>query len=106
VFDRVVESGAKRDRVVSDVSVARKGKLVATASGDGTCRVLDVERCVEIAKFSYEYAIDAVAISPTGDRVAYATLGGDVHVHSLPVIAGQEGGWEAKRTMRVIQLAA
>jgi WD40 repeat protein len=54
---------------------------------------------VEIAKFPYEYEMDAVAISPSGDRVAYATLGGDVHVHSLHAVTGQEKNWEAKNAM-------
>ena len=96
MFDRVVESSGRSERAVNDVSVTRKGNVVATASGDGTCRILDVARCVEITKFPYEYAMDAVAISPMGDRVAYATLGGDVHVHSLSAATSQEKHWEAK----------
>jgi WD40 repeat protein len=99
MFDRVVESRRRSERTVKDVSVTSRGDLVATASGDGACRVLDVARCVEIAKFPYKYAMDAVAISPMGDRVAYATLGGNVHVHSLHAVTGQEKHWEAKNAM-------
>ena len=91
-----MESNRRRDRVVQDVSVTRKGDLVATASGDGTCRVLDVVKGAEIARFSYEYALTAVAITPTGDRVAYATQSGNVFVRSLRPVTGKELNWEAR----------
>jgi hypothetical protein len=41
----------------------------------------------------------AVAISPIGDRVAYAVQGGDVYSHPLNVVVGQERKWEAKHAM-------
>ena len=98
MWDDAMESSRRSHRVVQDVSVTRKGDLVATASGDGTCRVLDVVKGAEIARFSYEYALTAVAITPTGDQVAYATQSGKVFMRSLRAVTGKELNWEAKWT--------
>lgn len=93
-FDDTQERGRREDRVVKAVSVTRSGDLVATASGDGTCRVLDVSEGTEIARFSHDYEVSAVAITPAGNYVAYSVQGHHLYVRSLRARPGEEVSWD------------
>jgi WD40 repeat protein len=91
VFD--VATGAEQARLDHDdwvyaVAFSPDGARVATASWDGSARVLDVAAGVEVARLDHDGEVRSVAFSPDGTRVA--TGSGDGSARVFDVATGAE----------------
>ncbi|MEP3083326.1 MAG: PQQ-binding-like beta-propeller repeat protein [Sedimentitalea sp.] len=73
---------------VYDLAFSPDGTRIATASGDGTVLILNVQTGEEIARIKHGDKVTAVAFSPDGTRIA--TTSGDNAAHIFNAYNGEE----------------
>jgi VCBS repeat-containing protein len=72
------------EHVVKSLSYHGSGDWLASASGDGTVRLWDVQKHRELRVFSgHEYSVNAVAIAPDGLRLASGGADGTARIWML-----------------------
>jgi len=71
------------DGRVPPVGVSADGRRAISGGHDGTVRVWDLMQGAELASFVSGNSITAVAVTPTGARVAVGTSAGPVHLLEL-----------------------
>lgn len=88
---------------ISAVMTAPSGNVIITAGGDSTIKVWDVKRAMLVRTVSTEHPVSSVLVSPTGEFVTAAMVGGDIVSWRLndwtmmPKFSTQQGGISAFR---------
>jgi hypothetical protein len=61
---------------ITDLALSKDGRLLATASRDQTAQLMDLAKAKTLGSWRCAREVDAIALTPSGHRVAYVSSGG------------------------------
>lgn len=61
---------------ITDLALSEDGRLLATASRDQTVQLVDLAKARNLGSWRCAREVDAVALTPSGHRIAYVSSGG------------------------------